>query len=157
MNKWIVAKAWVQLIHLQYDIPAGLKFTATDLNRIAVRNYPYKGYDLECTTVPNAIGVYKARKKTGKSDSKKKTAYLYTKPLALPLAPGGNSRWYDSCVSLSSASIDTRQQDEDKNGSDVPDDLVPTTPSAQSRKKRRGKTILRNGASGQFLTATADP
>jgi hypothetical protein len=35
--------------------------------------------------------------------------------------------------------------------------LLPTTPSATSRKKRRGETIIRNDASGQYLTATTDP
>jgi hypothetical protein len=59
------------------------------------------------------------------------------------------------CYSLSPTSRSTRQQDKD--GLDVPEDMAPTTPSEPSRKKRRGETVLRSGASGHFLTATADP
>jgi hypothetical protein len=101
VNKWINSDVWVELIHQRYDIPEGLKFTSTDLNATVTRNYPYKGYDIECTIVPNVIGVCKATKRAGTSGNKKTAAYLYSKPQTLPLAPGGNSRWYHTSVSLS--------------------------------------------------------
>jgi hypothetical protein len=39
---------------------------------------------MECTTVQNVIGVYKATKRTGKDGVEKTTAYLFTKPETLP-------------------------------------------------------------------------
>jgi hypothetical protein len=137
VNKWINSDVWVELIHQRYEIPEGLNFSTTDLNTIVTRNYPYKGYDIECTTVPNAIGIYKATKRAGTSGNKNTTAYLYTKPQTLPLAPGGNSIWYHTSVSLSST-----QQQEDENNRDVPDDLVPTTQQTGRREEEKPFSVM---------------
>ena len=101
VNMWVNADVWVDLIHQRFEIPINLEFKAADLNRVLSRNYPYKAYDLECTTTPNDIGVYKATKKAGISGNDNTTAYLSTTPKTLPLQPGGNSKWHHSCESLS--------------------------------------------------------
>ena len=90
---WIDADVWVDLIHQRFEIPINLEFKAADLNRVLSRNYPYKAYDLECTTTPNDIGVYKATKKAGISGNDNTTAYLSTTPKTLPLQPGA-SLWH---------------------------------------------------------------
>jgi hypothetical protein len=108
------------------------------------------------------MGLYKAWFKTRKEDNKQTTivAYYATSPNNLPTAPGGNSKWYYDMVSLlprNARSTSTVEKQRDKRclpeeGGSMPTATAPT----QKKKSRREEPILRNGATGHFVT-TDDP
>ena len=85
-----------------YDLADSLKFTSKELNSVVSRNKVYRANDIETTANANGMGIYKAWVKKRDNNNKNRTivAYYVTTPNVVPQPPGGNSKWYDSIVSL---------------------------------------------------------
>jgi hypothetical protein len=152
-NKWIVTDVWIAIINRHYDIDNSLKFKANELNAAVSRNKVFKCNDLDVTSIPNGMGLYKACKKTRDENKKNITtvAYFATTPNTLPSAPGGNSIWYRSIVSILPPENSHEKQSAERC---LPDrGLMPTKPLAPTQKRRRGEAIIRNGTNGQFVVA----
>mgnify|MGYP000650717586 FL=1 len=107
-NKWLTAECWIDIINERYDMPANLKFNATNLNRAMGRDQKYKG--IEVTKDLNIHGVYKSSFKEQVGERRTMiTAYYITNPKLLPQKPGGNAKWYDRIVSSAPEPMTARQ------------------------------------------------
>jgi hypothetical protein len=152
-NKWIVADVWIDIINERFKICDSLKFKSKELNAAIGRNGAYRSNQIDATTLPNGMGVYKAWNKS-RDENKKLTstvAYFITTPNVLPTPPGGNSTWYKSIISVAP---NERQQQTSSSKRCLPEGgSIPTTTSAPIQKRRRGEAIIRNGSSGQFVVA----
>jgi hypothetical protein len=100
-NKWIVADVWVDIINDRFDITDSLKFESKELNAAISRNGNYRSNQIDATTMPNGIGLYKSWRKKRDDNQKMTTTYAYfaTAPNVLPTPPGGNTIWHQSIMS----------------------------------------------------------
>ena len=92
-NKWIVADVWIEIINDKFDITDSLKFESKELNAAISRNGNYRSNQIDATTMPNGIGLYKSWRKKRDDNKKMTTTYAYfsTAPNVLPTQPGGNT------------------------------------------------------------------
>ena len=154
-NKWITTDLWIEIINDRYAIDEALKFTGKELSGAISRNGSYKSNQIDATTMPNGLGIYKASRK--RRDGFKKmvttTAYFATTPNVLPSQPGGNTTWYSNMSTFHN--VDTRREPtttENKRSLPSGGQMLATT-SAPVAKKRRGEVAIRSGSNGQFVVA----
>jgi hypothetical protein len=124
-NKWLTGECRTYIVNERCDMPANLKFTASDLNRAMGSDPKHEG--IEATKNTNMHGVCKSSFKEQVGERRTMlTAHCVTNPKLFPQKPGGNAKWHDRMVGSAPQPMLTRQ----------PTGLVPTTAPIQKRRRR---------------------
>jgi hypothetical protein len=108
-NKWLTAECWTDIVNERCEMPADLKFAASNLNRAMGSNPKHEG--TEVTKDTNMQGDHESSFKVQVGERRTMlTACCIANPKSSPpQKPGGNEKWHDWTVGSAPQPMTTQQ------------------------------------------------